>query len=105
MKINHKLRKIWHDWFYENASDKYLEFALKCQDMATKIDLNTKPKTASDYLRFNFHLSLCQACKNYNDFSKTLTKKIKNKSTLPSVDIQKINSELLTKYGHNNDSE
>jgi hypothetical protein len=99
MKFSQKLRQIWHDAFYKNASKERVEFALKCQDVTARIDLHEKPTSLNGLFRFWLHLSLCRACKNYFDLSKVLSKAIK-KSPPPSVtNLEKINNSLLERYG------
>lgn len=98
MTFTKKLRKIGHDLYYKNATASRLEYALKCQDVTAKIDLHKKPESFSGFFRFWFHLSLCQACKNYYDVSQILSLLIKKNVSKSLTPIQEINKKLLTKY-------
>jgi hypothetical protein len=104
MKIGQKIRNIWHDVYYRNASKQRQTFALKCQDVTWTIDLRQKPTTIIDHFRFLLHLSLCQACKNYFDVSKALSNGLKNRRPSPVINIDKINISLLEKYGRSSDT-
>lgn len=104
MKLSQKIRKIWHDAFYKDASKERFEFALKCQDVTAGIDLHEKPTTFSGQFRFWLHLSLCQACKNYYDLSKVLSKAVKKSPSKPKENIEHINRDLLEKYGRKENS-
>jgi hypothetical protein len=100
MKFSQKFRQIWHDVFYRNASEDRVKFALKCQDVTAAIDLHEKPTTLSGQFRLWLHLSLCRACKNYDDLSHALSRAVK-KSPLPiDSNLEKLNSSLLEKHGN-----
>lgn len=103
MKINKKIRNVWHAFFYKSASPRGIEFALSCQNVTSDIDLHRKPSTLMGYLRFWLHLSLCQACKNYYDFSKVLSVAVKRKSRAQLTDLSKLNDSLLKKYAGDKD--
>lgn len=105
MKLSQKIRKIWHDWFYKDASKERFEFALRCQDVTSGIDLHEKPKTLSGHFRFWLHLSLCQACKNYYDMSKALGGAVKKREPMNPSKIQNLNTSLIEKYGAKNKSD
>ncbi|MGZ3724308.1 MAG: hypothetical protein ACXWQQ_00820 [Pseudobdellovibrio sp.] len=74
MKFDQKLRQIWHDIFYALFKAWGEEFALTCREATLETDTQ-----AGDSLSFRYwlHLSVCQACKNYYDFSAFLSRKMK----------------------------
>lgn len=98
MKLNQKLREIWHHVFYKYAPQKWISFAGKCIDVTADIDLNNRPKNFKEYFSFWLHLSFCQACKNYHEMDKTLSKAIKNSPLLSNIDFVKLNKKLLNRY-------
>lgn len=104
MKLGQKIRKIWYDWFYKNATKERFEFALRCQDVTAGIDLHERPKTLKGQFRFWLHLSLCQACKNYYDVSKALGGAVRKRKPVEPIKIKEMNNELLEKYGAKNKS-
>lgn len=104
MKFSQRIRQIWYNAFYKNASKERVEFALKCQDVTSSIDLHEKPTSISGYFRYWLHLSLCQACKNYYDYSKVISKAIKKSPPSSAIDYEKINKNLIEKYGKKNNS-
>ena len=105
MKLSQKIRKIWYDAFYTNASKERVEFALRCQDVTSNIDLHEKPTTLSGHFRFWLHLSLCQSCRNYYELSKALGKAIKRNPEAESTGkVEQINKVLLEKYGRKENS-
>ena len=104
MKFSQKVRQIWHDAFYKNASKERAEFALKCQDVTARIDLHEKPNSFSGYFRYWLHLSLCQACKNYYDYSRILSHAFKKSPSSSTINLEKINKSLIEKYGKKNNS-
>ena len=99
MKFSKKIRRLWHDVFYRNSSGNRLEFAMRCRDVTAVIDLRAPPKGISGKFRFGLHLSLCQACKNYDDLSTAFSKAIKRSPPPSSPDSDSINRKLLEKYG------
>jgi hypothetical protein len=98
MKFSQLVRKIWHDIFYRNASDRRVDFALNCKEVTARMDLHEKPSTALGHLRYWLHLSLCQACKNYHELSRVLSRAIKQSPPSSGTGLEKINKSLLAKY-------
>lgn len=98
MKLSHKIRKVWHDWFSANATKKQVAFALSCQDVTCEIDLRKKRETLRERFRFWLHLSFCQACKNYYEFSNALGRAVRKKKPHEPVRIQEMNAALVEKY-------
>ena len=98
MGLNHRIRKIWHEAFYRNASQKRIDLALRCQEVTSRIDLRQMPSRLSGYFRFWLHLSLCQACKNYYEISNALSRALKKRPAGPRMDSSQLNETLLKKY-------
>lgn len=82
MKVEEKVRKIWHDIFVGLNNKKLFKFANTCQYVVTHIDLNEKDRSLLENVRFKFHLSMCQACMNYYRFSKSLANEVKKTTPL-----------------------
>lgn len=93
-----KLRHIWHEIYFKIASKKAVDFSLKCREVVQHIDLNQKPETLTYKFRFLLHLSFCQACKNYYDFSKFLKKIIIKKVMNQVTDTKNLNIKLINKF-------
>ncbi|GEM_PF-2035795 len=96
MKLSNKIRKIWHDTYYFFATDRGVKFALTCKSVAEQIDVGLS-KSWMKRLRFYFHISLCQGCKNYLTLSEKL-KEVVIRSISNSEDpvrLEKLNTELL----------
>ena len=104
MKFSQKVRRIWHEAFYKNASEEKVELALTCQDVTATIDLHEKPTAISGQLRFWLHLSLCQACKNYYDLSKVLSKAVKARPSSSGASFEQLNQNLLEKFSQKDNS-
>ena len=103
MKVNRKLRQLWHDIYYKLASQKGVEFAMKCKDAAEIVDLGSAPLSWSARLRLRLHLSLCQACQNYFETTQVLKKAMndfidQNKKSVP---IDNLNKTLMAQYAAN----
>lgn len=99
MKFTQKFRKIYHDVFYSLASKEIKEFALKCQSVTAEIDLHEMPATFSSRFRLRLHLSFCQACKNYYEWSKALSRAVKKGPSVLPPSLRELNKKLLEKYG------
>lgn len=101
MALDERLRQIWHDFFYKVGKQRAVRLALRCQDVATQIDLEEQ-QTLIQYFRFKLHLSLCQACKNYDNTSVVLKTAIKNLINNDEISedarLEKLNKELLIKH-------
>jgi len=104
MKLNHKLRQIWHDIYYHNSPKEFSEFAMRCRDVSSDIDLHKRSNTLIGRFRFWLHLSLCQACKNYYDLSKTLSKAVREKSKVSTFQVDDLNKQLLKKHAQAEDN-
>ena len=78
---------------------------MRCEHVAEIVDLG-KPLGLKDRVRFLLHLSLCQACKNYFDATKAIKAAIKNLvlNRPQSLDLSKLNRELLKKHAQSNDN-
>lgn len=100
MRFSQKIRKIWHDIYYNFVSIKGVEFALHCKDVTHQVDLSNAKLSLIKRLRVYLHLSLCQACHNYYSFTKFLNSKIIkiSKSKLNFEQIKKLNEKLLKQY-------
>jgi hypothetical protein len=86
--------------FYHSATEGRIDFAMRCQHVAEAVDVGVKPPNLKNYFRFYLHLSLCQACKNYFDVSRTLRRAVLQmvrKNHRPA-EIERLNKELLAKY-------
>jgi len=100
MKLSQKIRRVWHDAFYYRASKLKVEFALKCNTVTEAIDLKTRPETLTDRFRMALHLSLCQACRNYQNVSRVLSFAVKSSPPPPIVkSVDELNANLLEKFG------
>ncbi len=99
MKLGQKLRKIAHDLFFQNASDKQIEFTLTCRDVTSAIDLRHSPKSISDKFRFWVHLNICQACRNYHNVSTAFSKALRRNPSQDPERLDLMTKALLEKYG------
>lgn len=97
MKFTHRIRNLAHSIYYFKASKQRTEFALKCEEVTGQMDLHQKPKNLIDFFKFNLHLSLCQACKNYQNLSQTLSKAIAENSAAQNFKTQNSNTSSLAK--------
>lgn len=98
MKTSKIIRKLWHDWYYKNASKSRLDFALDCQEVTKCIDLHVAPEGFMGRFRMWLHLSLCQACKNYDNLSKALELAVKERRKIDARQVKKINEQLVKKF-------
>ena len=73
MKIGQRFRQIWHDVFYAVLKSRGDDLALTCREAT----LQTDTKAGPHGWRYLLHLSVCQACKNYYEFSDFLSRKMK----------------------------
>lgn len=106
MTRGQRIRKIWHDFFYSRVSAQGVDFALKCQEVAGHVDVPRNQLSFRDRFRFFLHLSLCQACKNYSNFSKGFRRHLKPwaGSQISKSQVQIFNKKLLEKYRQKNQS-
>lgn len=98
-RIQNFLRQLFHDVYYWKAEKKRVEFALRCQEVAEHIDDRMIGLTPTRKMRVHLHLSLCQACANYNLISHALRRALKNyvqsESPAPS---DELTQKLIEKY-------
>jgi hypothetical protein len=86
MSLSQALRKIWHGVYYALAPQTLQTYALTCREAVN--DLNTKKEKS---FQVNLHLSLCQACTNYEGYSVWLRNNFpEKKSGLPLDLSQKV---------------
>ena len=105
IKIKEKLRHLWHDIYYALTFRAGSKFALSCKQVAEH-ELSPSSQGPLFKLRLKLHLSLCQACVNYVKAGQALKHAARAlaKKTSSEVDLEKLNRELLEKYGSNSDS-
>lgn len=82
MKMNHILREIWYGIYYAVAPNTVQEYALTCKEAVSEI--NTKKDR---HFRVKLHLSLCQACTNYDKYSRWLSENFPEKKSGSPVDL------------------
>jgi hypothetical protein len=82
VKIGQGLRKIWHAVYYALAPKAAVDFAMRCKDVATQVSLGGPPETSKQKLRYLLHMSLCQACRNYEGYSRWLNREATQVNTL-----------------------
>ena len=99
MNIKKKLRHYWHDLYYFLASDEAVEFAMRCQHVAEKVDIENTEASLKDRFRFYLHLSVCQACSNYANLSGVLKRAILKVVSQPrSTQLDQLNQRLIVKH-------
>ena len=100
MPLGKQIRQIWHDIFYAKSSEKRVEFAMRCKDVVHHIDHGISGLGWKDRFRLKLHLSLCQACKNYWDFSRFLNRSVKALlgKNASEPELEKLNKRLLDKF-------
>ncbi|MEO5667464.1 MAG: hypothetical protein ABIR96_05355 [Bdellovibrionota bacterium] len=94
-------RRIWHDAYYAVSGKPGLNFAMLCRDVAEMIDLKTTPTTLVGKVRFKLHLSLCQACWNYSEFSKRIQELMKllvEEKAAAQKNAEALNQDLLKTF-------
>ena len=98
MKI--RLRRIWHDLYYRLTGQWGARFALRCRQVAEAVDLKGCEKSLTEKFQIALHISLCQACHNYSEFSDGLQKKVQeihHHRAPTSEEMNKINQRLISK--------
>jgi hypothetical protein len=99
--MKERLRHFWHELYYKLTFQAGSNFALTCKQAVEHINV-VDPSTQTWQMKFRLrlHLSLCQACVNYVKASRALGKAAREfmKSSDVSIDIEKLNQELLKKY-------
>jgi hypothetical protein len=100
MPLGKRFRQVWHDIFYAKPSEKRVEFAMRCKDVIHHIDHGVSHMGWKHWFRLKLHLSLCQVCKNYFDFSRFLNRSLHTLlGKRPSEqDLEKLNKRLLDKF-------
>lgn len=94
------VRRLWHDFYYRISGQRGARFALRCRQVAEVVDLKGSEKTFTERFQIALHLSLCQACRNYSDFSSGLQKKVQeihHHREPTSNEMIKINQRLIDK--------
>lgn len=66
------LRKIWYRIYYFSGNRRLTRLAQNCKSVVRIIDLERKGGNLP-----LLHLSLCQPCRNYYEFSKSLRRELK----------------------------
>ena len=102
MKLKEKLRAYWHDIYYSVVPKSGVKFALRCQEFSGKVDLHKHEKSLSGVIRFYLHISLCQACANYNKSSLILRAALRKmiRQNENQKQLERLNQELITKYAN-----
>ncbi len=100
MSFKDRIKHFWHDFYFKIFGKPGEHFAMKCQDIASQIDLHRKPKGLIPALRFYTHLSLCKACANYYHFSQFIQKKLQEliSQNISDETYKKLNEDLVKKY-------
>lgn len=95
MSLSKKIRKLWHDLYYASSGDQGVWLALTCEE-ATRLT-NTSGRSG---LRYWLHLSVCQACKNYAEFSNLVRTYFKSKpvADIAADQLDKFNEKLKNTY-------
>ena len=101
-----RLRKTWHDLYYAKATPRRIDFAMRCKAVVHQVDVKNKNFSLKNRFRFQLHLSLCQTCENYSNFSKILKNQLKLilRPPPPKDQLQRINQKLLQQYARKNQS-
>ena len=98
--VGNKLQGYWHDFFVKFAPQGADDFVMTCKEAVEYMSLNESPSFIV-WIRLRFHLSLCKACLYYFKASKVLKNAVRgiaNKSSKFTLDIEKLNNELLRRY-------
>ena len=76
---------------------------MKCKDITAKINLGTIPTGPYSRFRFSLHLILCKACRYYFDSTALLQRAMRKwvREKEKSVNLEKLNQELLQKFSKN----
>jgi hypothetical protein len=88
------------------ASERGVEFAMKCKEVAERIDLGEVSPTWIGRFRFRLHLSFCQACRNYSDASKALKRAVRELvlGSEKPLHLDRLNKELMEKHARKDDA-
>ncbi len=100
MSLGQKVRHYWHELYYAVAGGKGIRFAMRCKDVAERIDLENHSDGIGSRLRFLLHLSLCQSCANYALISRALKRAVQElvaKSGDPAR-MERLKSELIKRH-------
>ena len=95
MRPGQWLRKIWHDIYYAVSGAAGDALALTCREATLATDV-----APTNRFRYWLHLSVCQACQNYYDFSAFLNKN-RNASDFKQMspeEIKDFNRKLLASF-------
>lgn len=96
-----RIKDLWHDLYYKYSPSCGVKFAMTCKEAAEQINSAESGRLKMLFwLRLKLHLSLCRACAYYQRGCITLKNAAKNLAKNPenTIDIDKLNSELLEKY-------
>ncbi len=99
-RIERKIRSIWHDLYYKMSGDRGADFAMTCEEASKYTDLGFSKTNIKQKIRYRLHISICQICKNYSEFTQILRNKIKrlqkNKKQIFSIrEIEEMNKSLF----------
>lgn len=97
VNLAQKLRKLWHDAYYALAPQSAQNFAMRCRDVAAQVDFPESVDSPLKKWRHSLHMSLCEACRNYEGYSRWLTKEAAQVE-VPAADasrVEKLNAHLL----------
>lgn len=93
MSLGKMARKIWHDLFYAAGGKAADRLALTCAEATSRTD-----HSQLKGFRYWLHLSVCQACKNYYDFSRFLQKNISKSIEVSKQELTKLNNRLIAHF-------
>lgn len=102
--MKERLLNIWHDIYYKLAPPSGERFAMTCREAVERIN-SAESLTWIAWFRLKLHISLCSACRHYLQASRILGQAIRQmvKGSGDSVDLEKLNQELLRKYAGGSD--
>ncbi len=104
MYIIKKIRKLWHDIYYRLATKGMIDFAMRCQDVVSSVDLGDVGLTSRNRFRLKFHFTLCQACQNYKNYSEWLGRESRRTtSNIDDENLDRLNKKLLRIFASKKD--
>jgi hypothetical protein len=71
-----------------------VNFAMRCQEVAERINMGDSVKTPKQKIRHSLHMSLCQACRNYQGYSTWLNKEA------TQIKVKKLGGDTLLKLNN-----
>jgi hypothetical protein len=100
--LSEKLRYVWHEIYYRLGPRSGQRFALTCREVVSQVDATDVREASRPRLiafRVSLHLSLCQACNNYEAATRALGDAIRKAVSLSApIDLNKVNQDLLAKH-------